>query len=542
MPAEVEVRGYRSSDRSAILDLAGRFTEFELPPWRLKHEIDEANRKALAAALDSEIAGSVVLVAECDDEFAGFIHLQSKTDYFTKVSVGYIADIAVHPDHERRGVAGSLLEAGQAWARGKGMKTITLHVFEGNDRAARLYEKHGFARDVPVHKEHRLVGHATSLGSAVRARSAATRIFRMEWTPLPPRCSPRRESSVTAHGVASDTVLDAPHGARRWLAILGWVVLGLVLAVYIGLPVAMGVAAVWPTRAGVGEPPAGFEAVSFQRADGVKLAAWYAPSRNGAAIVVAHGAGGSREGVRRQAEMLAKRGYGVLALDMSGHGESGGRTNRLAWQGTEDIAAAARYLAEKPGVRAIGAFGSSMGGEAVLGASAAVPQLKAIVADGATRRSTAELTTLPVQEFARRELRPARDVRDRAGAPWQRPPAPLLEEMRRATATRYLLIAAGGNPLETEFNRYFAEQIGPRVQLWVAPGVGHVGALEPLSRGVRAARGRVLRRDAAASLAHSARRRAVSCPPARPPAALAASSRAPRTPGCAPSPRRCRTP
>lgn len=148
MPAEVEARSYRSSDRSAILDLAGRFTEFELPPWRLKQEIDEANRKALATALDSETAGSVVLVAECDDEFAGFIHLQSKTDYFTKESVGYIADIAVHPGHERRGVAGSLLEAGQAWARGQGMKTMTLQVFEGNDRAARLYEKHGFARDV----------------------------------------------------------------------------------------------------------------------------------------------------------------------------------------------------------------------------------------------------------------------------------------------------------------------------------------------------------------------------------------------------------
>ena len=73
--------------------------------------------------------------------------------------------------------------------------------------------------------------------------------------------------------------------------------------------------------------------------------------------------------MRRQAELLAKHGYGVLALDMSGHGESGGRTNRLAWLGTEDIAAAARYLAEQPGVRSVGALGSSMGGEAVLGAS-----------------------------------------------------------------------------------------------------------------------------------------------------------------------------
>ena len=80
--------------------------------------------------------------------FAGFIHLQTKTDYFTKENVGYIADIAVHPDHEGEGVAGSLLEAGQAWAKGQGFRTLTLEVFEGNDRAARLYEKHGFTREV----------------------------------------------------------------------------------------------------------------------------------------------------------------------------------------------------------------------------------------------------------------------------------------------------------------------------------------------------------------------------------------------------------
>jgi ribosomal protein S18 acetylase RimI-like enzyme len=148
MVVDVAVRDYEASDRPAILGLAERFTEFELPPWRSKDEIDEANRKALAVALDSESAGSVVLVAECDDEFAGFIHLQSKSDHFTNESVGYIADIAVHPGHEGKGVAGRLLDAAQTWAIGRGMKTITLQVFEGNSRAARLYEKHGFSRDV----------------------------------------------------------------------------------------------------------------------------------------------------------------------------------------------------------------------------------------------------------------------------------------------------------------------------------------------------------------------------------------------------------
>jgi len=142
------VRDYRAQDRPAILDLAERFTEFELPPWRAKRDVDEANRKALAGALDDAAVGSVVLVAERDGEFAGFIRLQTKTDYFTKRDVGYIADIAVHPDHEGVGVAGRLLDAGQAWAKDKGLMTLTLEVFDGNDRAARLYERHGFTREV----------------------------------------------------------------------------------------------------------------------------------------------------------------------------------------------------------------------------------------------------------------------------------------------------------------------------------------------------------------------------------------------------------
>ena len=145
---ETVVRDYRTSDRSAILGLSERFTEFELPSWRAKREVDEANREAIAAALDATAARSVVLVADRNGAFAGFIHLLAKTDYFTKEDVGYVADIAVHPDHEGVGVAGRLLEAGQAWAKGQGLKTLTLQVFDGNDRAARLYEKHGFTREV----------------------------------------------------------------------------------------------------------------------------------------------------------------------------------------------------------------------------------------------------------------------------------------------------------------------------------------------------------------------------------------------------------
>jgi uncharacterized protein len=46
------------------------------------------------------------------------------------------------------------------------------------------------------------------------------------------------------------------------------------------------------------------------------------PSRNRAAVIALHGIGSDRLGVERHARMLARHGYGVLALDLRGHGES----------------------------------------------------------------------------------------------------------------------------------------------------------------------------------------------------------------------------
>lgn len=276
--------------------------------------------------------------------------------------------------------------------------------------------------------------------------------------------------------------------ALRWL---GWVVLALVLAVYVGLPVAMAVVAVWPAGAEVGTPPAGFEEVTLTTGDGVDLAAWYAPPRNGAAVIVAHGAGGSREDMRGTARMLAEHGYGVLALDLRGHGASGGRTNRFGWPGTADVRAAAEFLDRQGDVQRIGALGSSMGGEVLLGASGACstpgaeraagpdggcPAIRAIVADGATRRSTAELLSVPserplVRSFTARVMFAAVRL-----LTWQPPPPPLLDEMQRAGATSFLFIAAGENEQEVAFNEVFARTLGERATLWVVPGVAHTGA------------------------------------------------------------------
>jgi len=283
-----------------------------------------------------------------------------------------------------------------------------------------------------------------------------------------------RNSAHPREAQREGSVSTVPYA--KVLRIAGLTVLGLLLALYVGLPVAMAAAAVWPTRADVGPPPDGFTEASPVTSDGVRLAAWYAPPRNGAAVILVHGAGGSREDSRRLAATLRDRGYGVLSLDLRGHGQSEGRTNRLGWQGTRDIRAAVDFIRTRNADVSLGAVGLSMGGEVVLGASASCPEMRAIVADGATRRCTEELLALPskrslAESFTPRVMYAA--VRLMSG---ERPPTPLLGEMVRAEAADFLLIAAGNNELEVAFNERFSRTLGKRASVWVAPDVSHLGA------------------------------------------------------------------
>lgn len=174
--------------------------------------------------------------------------------------------------------------------------------------------------------------------------------------------------------------------------------------------------------------------------------------------------------------ILGRHGYGVLAVDLRGHGESDGKTNRLGWQGTGDVGAAIRFLEGRSEVQSIGGLGISMGGEILLGVASRYPGIEAIIADGATRRSTEELLALEserplVRNFTARVMYTA--VQLLSG---EAPPKPLLDSMIEIEATQFLLIAAGQDALETAFNKMFADTLGSRASLWVAAETDHTGA------------------------------------------------------------------
>jgi predicted acyl esterase len=245
------------------------------------------------------------------------------------------------------------------------------------------------------------------------------------------------------------------------------------LALFVVIPVS---AALWltgkprePLAVSLGIPHSD---VTLRAADGVRLAGWYVPSRNGSAIVLVHGGGGDRGGVVRHARLLAREGYGVLLYDERGRGESGGRTNGMGWNWHHDVRAAVDWL-EARGVNRVGALGLSTGAEAVVTAAAHDPRIDAVVAEGVINRSSAD----------------TRHLHDWSGSAYwwvafkaiavqthDSPPEPLTEDFRRVAPRPLLLITAAENPPERTVAPAYRRAAGPTASFWLAR-TGHTHAL-----------------------------------------------------------------
>lgn len=144
----VSIRPAVASDGPVILSLADRLPAFG-PSTRTAAEIAERERAALADALARPSDGSAVLVAEQPTRrVVGVILLESRRDYFTNESHGYVSILAVSSEVEGQGVGRALLKAAEDWARAKQFTKLTLAVFTDNIRAKEVYERQGWRAEL----------------------------------------------------------------------------------------------------------------------------------------------------------------------------------------------------------------------------------------------------------------------------------------------------------------------------------------------------------------------------------------------------------
>jgi uncharacterized protein len=269
---------------------------------------------------------------------------------------------------------------------------------------------------------------------------------------------------------------------RRWVN-RGIAAAAGVLVLYAGLyPTAAAIVPTHKYREPIPATPSGYEAVQFDASDGLRLSGWYAPSRNGAAVLLVHGGGGDRTGPLDHAQLLRRHGYGVLLYDSRGRGESEGTPNAWGWSWEKDVEGALAFLGARDDVEdgRIGGLGLSTGADVLIHAAPEQRELRAVVSDGATAASFADQTAT----FGFDEAAPYFWTLLTAGRVFSgySPGPPLEESVPQISPTPLLLVAAGGFPSEIDFNRHYAEVANEPFEYWELPDVGHTAAVRERPR------------------------------------------------------------
>jgi alpha/beta superfamily hydrolase len=273
---------------------------------------------------------------------------------------------------------------------------------------------------------------------------------------------------------------------RRWAARLGAAAATGVTLLFVVVPVTLAVYFVHDPIRNAPATAIGIEheVVTLTTSDGLELAGSYAAGHNGAVVILVHGSGGDPGGaIAARAKVLARNGYGVLAYDARGGGESEGRPEKLGWTWYRDVQAAVDFLRER-GISAkrIGALGLGTGAEAVLETAGRDRRIAAVIAESAQARTLDEarlvsnsaaqayvISSLTITYSAYRTLRGVDEP-------------PSLGEMIPRISPRPVFLMSSGAGHEAEINRAYARVARWPSRLWEMPDALHAGGIKSYPR------------------------------------------------------------
>lgn len=126
-----------------------------LMPQRVLDELSIADREAgWVRILGDPERQARTLVVERDGLIAGWAGYGAARDEDAP-GTGELWGIYAHPEHWSTGVGHELVEAVEQALRAEGHESAYLWVLDGNDRAARFYERHGWLDDGGTRVEER---------------------------------------------------------------------------------------------------------------------------------------------------------------------------------------------------------------------------------------------------------------------------------------------------------------------------------------------------------------------------------------------------
>jgi len=216
--------------------------------------------------------------------------------------------------------------------------------------------------------------------------------------------------------------------------------------------------------------------VTFTTSDNISISGWYAPSQNDMVVIALHGLNRNRQGVLPHVKALVENGFGVLMIDLRGHGDSGGKIYSTCLA-KADVGAAINFIRQQEPEALVSIFGLSSGGHTALCAAAEFKEIQAVFVDGVTFGRVKDILYPRSQKFEPYNLLvPAYWTLTMFTDFFSGQKEPLIQDLVKEIFPRPLLFVAADNDMlePDQARRYFAF-VCSLSSTWIAPDVSHGG-------------------------------------------------------------------
>jgi GNAT superfamily N-acetyltransferase len=140
------VRPATADDRAFLDRLAPRLT-IGIPSWRDPAAMLATVRRWLADDLQRMGTDAIVFIAEAADGTPVGAATIARSAHFTGAHQAELGELAVVEEVEGQGAAAALLAACEQWARGQGLRFVSLGTGAANTRARAFYARHGYGEE-----------------------------------------------------------------------------------------------------------------------------------------------------------------------------------------------------------------------------------------------------------------------------------------------------------------------------------------------------------------------------------------------------------
>ncbi|MEM1248385.1 MAG: GNAT family N-acetyltransferase [Acidobacteriota bacterium] len=143
-----QIRDARPEDAEQIETLMPRLGAFESPPWRRPEDLWRGDWQAYRTFFEGKATQCFVRVAVDDNVVLGTTLTTLQPEPLSGEPSAHLQVLVLSEAAQGKGLGRRLLEDAHEQAAARGALSITLHVFEGNERARRLYARNGYEEEM----------------------------------------------------------------------------------------------------------------------------------------------------------------------------------------------------------------------------------------------------------------------------------------------------------------------------------------------------------------------------------------------------------